>query len=494
MSHITQLIIKNITGIEFAEINPDTLEPFIVAGKNGSGKSELLNSLLYLLTGKRSHPTALIRTGADEGSILATLDDGTTIRLKATAKGAYLSIKTADGLTAGQAWLAKKVGTLLNPLTFAEGSRPEDDRRRADLLRELSGLDLGTLDKARGVAFAARADVKRDLKREQGALDAAELHAAAPDEPVSLADLTAEMTEAQGKWERARTTTATADRAVGVASDMDSNAAALENSARLSAYDPAGLTLDSDRVKAAITADRADSEEQLKDELDAAKTAYIRRMQRIAAGEAESMRAITATDDRRKQDAADAVSAAESARADHAKAAQKALDAVGIATTANDGLPDLEVIRAAINGADAINEQVRANQRREQMRLSVQATAKKADDLSCEIQTFDDDRRAQIAAAPMPIEGIGFDAKGGVTFNGLPFAQANTATRIRVSFAIAIACNPAIRVMIIHRGESLDEDSKRAIFGMAKAAKVQLFIEVMGDEGDAIMLGGTVRT
>jgi hypothetical protein len=107
-------------------------------------------------------------------------------------------------------------------------------------------------------------------------------------------------------------------------------------------------------------------------------------------------------------------------------------------------------------------------------------------------------RKAALAKARMPIEGLAFgvdDAgKATVLFNGQPFEQASTAEQIRASTAIAMAGNPQLRVLRIKDGSLLDEDSMALVAEMAAAEDFQLWVEVVrGDGVGIIMEDGAVK-
>jgi hypothetical protein len=71
-----------------------------------------------------------------------------------------------------------------------------------------------------------------------------------------------------------------------------------------------------------------------------------------------------------------------------------------------------------------------------------------------------------------------------VTFGGVPFSQASSAEQVRVSFAMACALNPTLRVVRIMDGSLLDSDSLGMIRQAAEAADMQVFIEMVGAASD----------
>lgn len=90
------------------------------------------------------------------------------------------------------------------------------------------------------------------------------------------------------------------------------------------------------------------------------------------------------------------------------------------------------------------------------------------------------------------------DEKGDpvLTYEGLPFEkdQISTAVQLRVSTAIGMAANPRLRVLRISDGSLLDEDSMRMLAEMADTEDFQLFVEVVSTDGGVgfIMEDGAV--
>jgi hypothetical protein len=83
-----------------------------------------------------------------------------------------------------------------------------------------------------------------------------------------------------------------------------------------------------------------------------------------------------------------------------------------------------------------------------------------------------------IAGAKMPVDGLSF-GDGMVMFNGFPLDQASAAEKLRVSFAVAMAMNPKLRVVLIRDGSLLDEDSMALVEQMADAHDYQVFVEIV---------------
>jgi len=94
MSNITKIKIKNLFGIREYEADGSSLE---LSGKNGTGKSSVLDAIKYALTNK-SDRDYIVHKGENEGEIIVETDTGLSIDRKVRiGKAPYKSVKR-DGL------------------------------------------------------------------------------------------------------------------------------------------------------------------------------------------------------------------------------------------------------------------------------------------------------------------------------------------------------------------------------------------------------------
>src|SRR5690606_9517554 len=110
-----------------------------------------------------------------------------------------------------------------------------------------------------------------------------------------------------------------------------------------------------------------------------------------------------------------------------------------------------------------------------------------AESLTSKIQAIDQQKADMLAKAPFPVCGLGFD-ENGVTLNGLPFDQASSAERLRVSVAMGIALNPKLRVMLIRDGSLLDSDSLALVAQMAEEHDTQVWVERVSEGEDVSVI------
>lgn len=154
---------------------------------------------------------------------------------------------------------------------------------------------------------------------------------------------------------------------------------------------------------------------------------------------------------------------------------------------------DISPLEDELAGVEELNQQIRANnaarkqaEHKADMRQDYEILTKKLAEL--------DEMKAQaLAAARFPVDGLGFDDSG-VTYQGVPFAQASSAEQIRVSLAMAMALNPKLRVLRIKDGSLLDAEAMSLIREQVAERDFQLWIERVGDadEGAVIIEDGAV--
>lgn len=148
---------------------------------------------------------------------------------------------------------------------------------------------------------------------------------------------------------------------------------------------------------------------------------------------------------------------------------------------------DVEAIRSRLADLDTVNANVRAKRERDRVRQDLDTATKSANSLTASIDELDKAKAEAMAAADLPVPGLGFNDEG-VTLGGLPFAQASHAEKMKTSIAVAMALNPEIRVIRIENGESLDSASLALVHEMAEAHDCQVWMEVVSEDGTSGVL------
>jgi DNA repair exonuclease SbcCD ATPase subunit len=184
-------------------------------------------------------------------------------------------------------------------------------------------------------------------------------------------------------------------------------------------------------------------------------------------------------------EAATEVDAAETAEREARQNAESAASAV----------PDRNALRNDLSALQARNERVRGNIARAATVAEAERLQGIVNELTTRIDSLDSEKADRLAKASFPIEGLGL-GDDGVTWQDLPFEQASTAIRTRVSVAIGLALHPKLKVLLIRNGNDLDGKSLQAIAEQAEAAGAQLWIErIAGGNGlqTVVIEDGTVK-
>lgn len=143
---------------------------------------------------------------------------------------------------------------------------------------------------------------------------------------------------------------------------------------------------------------------------------------------------------------------------------------------------DAVEVRARLDAAKRTNALVDQAARRAKLIADADAAEAEAKALTAKMEAREVDKREKIAAAKMPVDGLGFGEEA-ITLNGLPFDQASDAEQLRVSCAIAMSANPKLRVIRVRDGSLLDEDAMALLAKMADEHDMQVWIEVVNSSG-----------
>lgn len=144
---------------------------------------------------------------------------------------------------------------------------------------------------------------------------------------------------------------------------------------------------------------------------------------------------------------------------------------------------DTAAFHEQIRNATALNQKHQRALQRSQAQAKVDALAKREQELTETIANVDDEKKSIISSAAFPVAGLGFDADGGVTFNGIPFSQASAAEKLRVSTAIALAGEQPIKLLLIRDGSLLDSENLALLNTMADESNALVLIERVDETG-----------
>ena len=139
-----------------------------------------------------------------------------------------------------------------------------------------------------------------------------------------------------------------------------------------------------------------------------------------------------------------------------------------------------------ITAAEGANAAARRRKERDRLKDRLVLFEATQADQTAQIDAIDQRKADAVANADMPVEGLGLDPALGVTFNGVPFAQASAAEQLRVSVAMAMALNPTVRVIRITDGSLLDATSMEILAEAAAENDYQVWIERVAESGEGV--------
>ena len=197
---IIRLTAENIKRLAVVEIAPDG-NVITIGGKNGAGKSSVIDSIAYALGGRELVPDEPINKNKKGATIRVELEGLTVTRefwrsTKHDGIESKLVVQGEDGTVfkSPQAILNALLGRLsFDPLDFSRMKHTE----QATTLRDVAGIDTTILDSTRQAAFDRRTALNRDLKRTRAVADSLPaLDSELTADEVSLKDLSQKLTVA----------------------------------------------------------------------------------------------------------------------------------------------------------------------------------------------------------------------------------------------------------------------------------------------------------
>lgn len=200
---IVRLTAENIKRLSAVEITP-TGDVVIVAGKNGQGKTSVLDSIWFALGGQSAQKETAkpVRAGEDHAEVTLDLGDIVVTRRWNAEGKSTLTVTGKDGarFPSPQSMLDSLVGRLsFDPLAFSQ----QDERSQLKTLLDLVDLPFNPeeVDANRKTAFDRRTEVNRAVKEMAAQLKSLPaIPRGTPDEEVSAGEVLESIRAAEG-WQ-----------------------------------------------------------------------------------------------------------------------------------------------------------------------------------------------------------------------------------------------------------------------------------------------------
>ena len=184
---IRELEIENVKRVKAVTLTPTENGLTVIGGRNGQGKTSVLDAIAWALGGNKLKPSGSQRQGsAAPPSIHIELSNGLIVERK--GKSSALHVIDPSGQKAGQQLLDSFIEKLALDLPkFMDASTKE----KAETLLQIIGIgdQLGTLDREEKSLYNQRLEVGRIADRKKKHADELPWYPDAPAEPISAAEL-----------------------------------------------------------------------------------------------------------------------------------------------------------------------------------------------------------------------------------------------------------------------------------------------------------------
>lgn len=184
---INTLELENVKRIKAVKLEPTANGLTVIGGRNGQGKTSVLDSIAWALGGNRFRPAQAQRDGSViPPHLKITLDNGMIV--ERSGKNSALKVIDPAGNKSGQQLLDSFISELALDLPkFMKMS----DKEKADILLQIIGVGdkLYELENKENTLYNRRTEIGRIADRKKKYADELPLHTGLPSEPISASEL-----------------------------------------------------------------------------------------------------------------------------------------------------------------------------------------------------------------------------------------------------------------------------------------------------------------
>lgn len=184
---IASLELENVKRVRAVELQPNEKGLTVLGGRNGQGKTSVLDAIAYALGGERMRPDRVTREGsATPAKMRVELSNGIVCERK--GKNSSLTVTDTTGMKGGQRLLDEFIGEFaLNLPKFLNMS----DREKADYLLKTLGIadQLAEADRKVAEANAERTEIGRRAKAARKMAEDSPFHEGVPGETLDVSAL-----------------------------------------------------------------------------------------------------------------------------------------------------------------------------------------------------------------------------------------------------------------------------------------------------------------
>ena len=184
---ITSFEAENVKRVKAVSLEPAANGLTVIGGRNGQGKTSILDAISWALGGERFTPSTPKREGSVTDPYLhVELSNGIIVERK--GKNSTLKVLDPEGCKSGQTLLNELLETLaLNLPKFLA----KNDKEKAEILLKIIGVgdELASLDAQEQKLYQQRTSIGQYERQKRGAAEEMTLWPNVPEEPISASEL-----------------------------------------------------------------------------------------------------------------------------------------------------------------------------------------------------------------------------------------------------------------------------------------------------------------
>ena len=461
---IDALSIENVKRVEAVQVECADGKSIIIGGRNGEGKTSILDGICWGLGGDRCKPTDAVRDG-EQAFIDITLSNG--IRAVRSGKNASLKVTDPGGSRSGQKLLDEFIDMLALRLPrFMEASEKEKIRT----FLKIAGVEeeLSKLDKEYDELYQERLALGRIGKQKAGAAKELPFHEDAGCVELDASELGAKLQDAinaRNDYENAcgaKARAAEALKTAKIAHDLHNS------NGRDSLAERINLT--ETMAKEAI----AEIKARLEDELAIVNSRAERDIKAMQDEHAATGKTLTQGCLKAEQAAGEA---------------DKALTDL---TPPEDGV--IDQFSGELKTISDTNLKARVNMAKDAAEREAAELRREYASMSKTLEDLDERRVALLAGADLPLAGLGIRDKQ-LTFNDRKWDCMSGAEQLRVATAIVRKLNPKCGFVLMDKLEQMDQETLREFVEWLDSEGMQLIATRVstGDECTIIIEEGKIK-
>lgn len=434
---ISSLELENVKRIRAVQIVPSKDGLTVIGGRNGQGKTSVLDAIAWALGGNKMKPNNPNRDGgATPAKLHVELSNGIVVERR--GKNGTLYVTDQTGMKGTQKLLDEFLSQLALDLPKFLGGTDKD---RTTALLQTLGIDdqLAALDGQIRSTYQERQLVGQDAKRLRAHADKLPQHADVPAEPVSVAELVRQQQEIlarNGENQRKR-----------------------ENVSRLE-WECQSTRQNIEHIDQSIKAAQAQLDEYVRDTQE-----RINRM-------------MSEHEDQKKR---------LSKQLGDLETARKTVEQLVDESTAE--------IEQSIADIESVNARVADNQRKAEAVAVATEREQEYADMTATVESLRDQRVALLDGAPLPLEGLSVDEEGRLTYLGQTWGDMSSSEQLRVATAIVRATKPDCGFVLLDKLEQMDTQTLSEFGAWAQDEGLQVIGTRVGtgDECTIVIEDGRVE-